>query len=127
VAADGLGGAVAAGPTVLLLPAGPRDRLVVRAGSAPVPLPAGEEPELAPDEQLVAVDLDGRAPAQALARGVAARAGLGRALLRAGAAKLAARSATSESELETLVPDYVTLPRGVRATGGTVEWSRDPR
>ena len=31
------------------------------------------------------------------------------------------------SELETLVPDYVTLPRGVRATGGAVEWSRDPR
>ncbi len=123
--ADGFDGAV--GPTVLLLPAGPRDRLVVRAGSAPVPLPAGEEPELAPGERLVAVDLDGRAPDEALARGAAARAGLGHALLRAGAAKLAALSDTSTSELETLVPDYVTLPRGVRATGGAVQWSRDPR
>jgi hypothetical protein len=100
---------------------------VVRAGSAPVPLPAGEEPELEPGERLVAVDLDGRAPAEALARGEAARAGLGQALLRAGAAKLAALSDVSASELETLVPDYVTLPRGVRATGGAVEWSRDPR
>jgi tRNA threonylcarbamoyl adenosine modification protein YeaZ len=139
--AEGLDGPVA--PTVLLLPAGPRDRLVVRAGSAPVPLPVGEEPDLVPGERLVAVDLEGRAPDEALARGETARAGLGQALLRAGAAKLAAittaTTATSKagaasaaadgprSELETLVPDYVTLPRGVRATGGAVEWSRDPR
>jgi len=140
VAADGLDETVP--PTVLLLPAGPRDRLVVRAGSAPVPLPAGEEPELAPGERLVAVDLDGRAREEALARGETARAGLGQALLRAGAAKLAAIEAAGASaagapgdapadppasELETLVPDYVTLPRGIRATGGAVEWSRDPR
>ncbi len=142
--AEGLEGDVA--PIVLLLPAGPRDRLVVRAGSAPVPLPAGEEPDLAPGERLVAVDLAGRAPEDALARGETARAGLGQALLRAGAAKLAAIAAAAgtasgtrgdtpavgasdgpRSELETLVPDYVTLPRGVRATGGAVEWSRDPR
>jgi tRNA threonylcarbamoyl adenosine modification protein YeaZ len=117
-------------PAVLLLPAGPNDRLVVRAGTRPVPLPAGEEPNLAPGERLVAVDLDGWAPEEALAGGEVARAGLGQALMRAGAAKLAATAATAGppiSELETLVPDYVTLPRGVRATGGTIEWSRDPR
>jgi tRNA threonylcarbamoyl adenosine modification protein YeaZ len=136
-AAEGLEGAVA--PSVLLLPAGPRDRLVVRAGTRPVPLPAGEDPDLAPGERLVAVDLEGRASDEALARGETARAGLGQALLRAGAAKLAAITAAAAgepagaptdgpgSELETLVPDYVTLPRGVRATGGAVEWSRDPR
>ena len=130
--AEGLDGP--AGPTVLLLPAGPRDRLVVRAGSPPVPLPAAEEPDLAPGERLVALDLEGRAPDDAIARGETARSGLGQALLRAGAAKLAAISAAPaeaydgpRSELETLVPDYVTLPRGVRATGGAVEWSRDPR
>ena len=135
--AEGLDDAVA--PSVLLLPAGPRDRLVVRAGSAPVPLPAGEEPELAQGERLVAVDLEGRAPDDALARGETARTGLGHALLRVGAAKLVAITAAADqspagapadgpvSELETLVPDYVTLPRGVRATGGAVEWSRDPR
>ncbi|MEA2612910.1 MAG: tRNA threonylcarbamoyladenosine biosynthesis protein TsaB [Chloroflexota bacterium] len=119
-------------PTVLMLPAGPNDRLVVRAGARPVPLPAGEEPDLAPGERLVAVDLDGRAPEAAVARGETARAGLGQALLRAGAAKLAPAGAATAagspiSELETLVPDYVTLPRGVRASSGTVEWSRDPR
>lgn len=113
-------------PTVLLLPAGPSDRIVVRAGTRPVPLPAGEEPDLAPGERLVAVDLEGRAPEDASARGETARAGLGQAMLRAGAAKLQALHAPA-SELETLVPDYVTLPRGVTATTGTVEWSRDPR
>jgi tRNA A37 threonylcarbamoyladenosine modification protein TsaB len=116
--------------TVLLLPAGPNDRLVVRAGSAPVPLPAGTEPELAAGERLVAVDLDGRAPAAALILGEAAHAGLGPALLRAGAARVAVLSgdpAARADELATLVPDYVTLPRGVRATGETVEWSRDHR
>lgn len=134
--ADGVDGPMAA--TVLLLPAGPRDRLVVRARSAPIPLPAGEEPDLTPGERLVAVDLEGRAPDDAIARGETARAGLGEALLRAGAAKLSAieaaasttavaRADVPRSELETLVPDYVTLPRGVRATGGAVEWSRDPR
>lgn len=134
-AAEGTNGA-----TVLLLPAGPSDRLVVRAGTRPVPLPAGEEPDLAPGERLVAVDLDGRAPDDAVARGETARAGLGQALIRAGAAKLAAITAAAgapgttdsaapapASELETLVPDYVTLPRGVTATTGTVEWSRDHR
>ena len=76
----------------------------------------------------MAVDLEGRAPDDAVARGETARAGLGQALLRAGAAKLAALGpAAGSAELETLVPDYVTLPRGVRATSGTVEWSRDPR
>jgi tRNA threonylcarbamoyl adenosine modification protein YeaZ len=113
-------------PTVLMLPAGPSDRIVVRAGSRPLPLPAGEEPDLAPGERLVAVDLDGRAPDDAVANGETARAGLGQAMLRAGAAKLQALEPPT-SELETLVPDYVTLPRGVRATSGTVEWSRDPR
>lgn len=124
--AGGVGGA-----TVLLLPAGPSDRLVVRSGVRPVPLPAGEEPVVETGERLIAVDLDGRAPDDAVARGEAARAGLGQALLRAGAAKLVAIAAQATdgptSELETLVPDYVTLPRGVRATGEAVEWSRDPR
>ena len=30
-------------------------------------------------------------------------------------------------DLEALVPDYVTLPRGVSATTGEVAWSHDPR
>ena len=110
---------------VLLMPAGPNDRLVVRAGAPAEPLPAGTEPTLAPDETLIAVDLEDRAPAEALERGAAARAGLGGALIRLGAARLEATAGTTE--LETLVPEYVTLPRGVRAVGDAVAWSRDHR
>ncbi len=108
----------------LLLPAGPSDRLVVRAGQAPEALPAGMEPKLGAWERLVAVDLDGRAAADALARGELARARLGHELIRMGAERL---RADGPSELETLVPDYVTLPRGVRAADGSIEWSRDHR
>ncbi len=52
---------------VLLLPAGPSDRIVVRSGQAPELLPGGSDPQLADDDVLVAVDLDGRAPADAIA------------------------------------------------------------
>ncbi len=92
--------APAAERTVLLLPAGPSDRLVVRAGTRPVPLPAGTEPDLGPDERLVAVDLEGRAPVDALALGEAARDGLGPALLRAAAATLATLRRDAEARAE---------------------------
>ncbi len=46
---------------VLLLPAGPSDRIVVRHGRAPELLPGGSDPELADGDVLVAVDLEGRA------------------------------------------------------------------
>jgi tRNA threonylcarbamoyl adenosine modification protein YeaZ len=109
---------------VLLLPAGPSDRLVVRPGTRPDPLPTGTEPDLEAGETLVALDLAGRAPADALERGEAAHGRLGHELIRLGAERL---RADGSSELETLVPDYVTLPRGVRAADGTVAWSRDHR
>lgn len=109
---------------VLLLPAGPSDRLVVRAGQPPEPLPAGTEPRLGAWERLVAVDLADRAPDDALERGEVARARLGHELIRMGAERLRAGGPT---ELETLVPDYVTLPRGVRAADGSIAWSRDHR
>jgi tRNA threonylcarbamoyl adenosine modification protein YeaZ len=131
--ADGLLAAVGLDRLVLLLPAGPRDRLVVRAGSPAEPLPAWSEPELRPFERLVAVDLDGRAPADALERGTRARAGLGAELIRLGAARLAelraaeAGAVAATTELETLVPEYVTLPRGVRVAGDVIAWSRDHR
>jgi tRNA threonylcarbamoyl adenosine modification protein YeaZ len=113
---------------VLLLPAGPSDRLVVRPGARPLPLPASDEPEVEAGETLLALDLDGRAPPDAIERGEAARQRLGHELVRLGADRLrAAGSPEGPSELETLVPDYVTLPRGVRTADGTVEWSRDHR
>jgi tRNA threonylcarbamoyl adenosine modification protein YeaZ len=110
-------------PAALLLPAGPSDRVLVRAGEPARLLPGGTEPDVRPGETLIAVDLDGRAPADALERGNAARDGLAAALLRLGAERLAAGG----DDLEALVPDYVTLPRGVTATTGEVAWSHDPR
>jgi tRNA threonylcarbamoyl adenosine modification protein YeaZ len=110
--------------SVLLLPAGPSDRLIVRADGPARLLPAGLDPDPAADETLVAVDLADRAPADALARGEAARAKLGETIVRIAAARLAAGDV---DDLAELVPDYVTLPRGVRMVGGEVSWSRDPR
>jgi tRNA threonylcarbamoyladenosine biosynthesis protein TsaB len=109
---------------VVLLPAGPSDRIVVRAGQAPALLPAGEEPELATGDLEVAIDLEGRATAEALARGEAARTGMAAEFLRLAAARLAAGDT---DDLARLVPEYVTLPRGVTAMAGEVSWSHDRR
>jgi tRNA threonylcarbamoyl adenosine modification protein YeaZ len=117
-------GAVPDGRPVLLLPAGPNDRVVVRQGQAARLLPGGTDPELAPGEWLVALDLEGRAPAEAVARGDDARLGLGASLIRMGAERL--RDGTGD-DLAGLVPEYVTLPRGVADQRGEVTWSRDPR
>ncbi len=119
-AAEGHGPASA---PVLLLPAGPHDRVLVRSGAAPQLLPGGHEPDAA-DDAVVAVDLDGRATAAAAVRGEAARAGLGPALLRLGAARLRGGDPDSAA---ALVPEYVTLPRGIREATGEIEWSHDPR
>jgi tRNA threonylcarbamoyl adenosine modification protein YeaZ len=110
---------------VLLLPAGPSDRVVARLG-APARLIAGgtDVDGLRADDVLVAIDLEGRAPGDAVERGARARDGLGPQLLRLGAARLARRGA---DDLAALVPEYVTLPRGVAASVGEVTWSPDPR
>jgi len=113
-----------AGEPVLLLPAGPADRILVRRNGRPELLPGGQEPVLAPGTRLVAVDLEGRAPVAALERGELARAALGSALIAIGAARI--RSGAVD-DLAELVPEYVTLPRGVTGQGGEVAWSRDPR
>jgi tRNA threonylcarbamoyladenosine biosynthesis protein TsaB len=98
---------------VLLQPAGPADRVVTRLGEPSRILPGGTEPAVGPRDVLVAVDLDGRAPAEAVSRGDVARDGLADALLVAGAERLAAGDA---DDLARLVPEYVTLPRGLRST-----------
>jgi tRNA threonylcarbamoyl adenosine modification protein YeaZ len=108
---------------VLLLPAGPSDRLLVRRGS-PAQLIVGAEDLSADPGSLLAIDLVDRAPSDATERGEAARASLGGALVRLGAARLAAGDV---DDLAQLVPEYVTLPRGVRVEGGEVSWSRDLR
>jgi tRNA threonylcarbamoyl adenosine modification protein YeaZ len=105
---------------VLLLPAGPSDRVLVSGGRATL-VKGGEEPDLPSRSVVVAVDLPGRAPEDALARGEQAEAGLPAALLSIGAARIAAGG----DDVALLVPEYVTLPRGVGAVKGEVRWSRE--
>lgn len=108
---------------VLLLPAGPSDRVIVRRSERPRRLSSDDPIGAADDEAVVAVDLDGRAEPEALARGARARERLGAQLLALGAGRLAAGG----DDLAELVPEYVTLPRGVTASGGEVAWSHDRR
>ena len=105
---------------ILLLPAGPSDRVVVVAGQATL-VKGGEEPELPADAVLVAVDLPDRAPAAAMALGLRAEERLSAALIVLGAARIAAGG----DDVARLVPEYVTLPRGIAAVKGEVRWSRD--
>jgi tRNA threonylcarbamoyl adenosine modification protein YeaZ len=110
--------AAGVGQGVLLQPAGASDVVLTRIGAAPRILAGGQQPHLGPGETLLAVDLDGRAPADAVDAGNVAREGLGGALVRAGAARLAVGDT---DDLATLGPEYVTLPRGAHdepASGG---------
>jgi tRNA threonylcarbamoyl adenosine modification protein YeaZ len=130
------------GATRLWLPSGPRDRLRIDLGGTPELVrgdsagasgtertgSTGGEGAAAPTE--IAVDLDGRAPDGALARGRGAVAALPASLLRLGAERLAAGEA---DDPEQLVPAYAVAPRGAPAPDpsvgqdGGVAWSRDPR
>lgn len=116
-------GSAAPDDMALLMPAGPQDRVLVSAGG-PTRLAAGVEPDLPRATALVAVDLAGRAPVEASALGDRALAGLGAALLRLGSRRLASGDT---DDLAGLVPEYVTLPRGIVRESGTVTWSRAPR
>jgi tRNA threonylcarbamoyl adenosine modification protein YeaZ len=115
-------GSMGPGEAVLMLPAGPSDRVVIAEGVARL-VRGGDDPELPPDAVVVAVDLPGRAPQEALALGAQAEAGLGVAMLALGAARLA----EGGDDVALLVPEYVSLPRGVPAMNGEVAWSRDRR
>ena len=119
---------------VLWLPSGPRDRVAMTLGAPPAIVREGEAPPWA-DKAVeratapatdVAVDLDGRAAAEALERGWQALERLPEALLRLGAARLAAGDT---DDPERLVPRYASPPRGApfEQTDGGVAWSRDPR
>lgn len=111
-------------PVLVLLPAGPRDLVAVRFGEPPMILPGGGEGPAPTGDRVVAVDLDGRAPEAAVDLGRRALDALPAALLALGAGRLAAGD---PDDAATLVPEYVTLPRGVRASGGEISWSHDRR
>jgi tRNA threonylcarbamoyl adenosine modification protein YeaZ len=112
----------ATGGAVLLLPAGPSDRVAVVGGEARL-VRGGDSLGLTPEDILVAVDLPGRAPQDALNRGATAEAGLSAALVELGVRRLA----SGGDDVARLVPEYVTLPRGVPVAGGEVRWSHDRR
>lgn len=112
------------GSFALLLPAGPSGRILVDPTGRASLGPDDDEAGLDPRWTTVAIDLPGRAREDALARGELARGRLARSLLALGAASL---RAGRFADLATLVPEYVSLPRGVRAERGEVAWSRDPR
>jgi len=125
---------------VVLMPAGPHDRYLARfaasTGGGDVGPSAVGDPELVPGAEpleplvgavtVVAVDLVAGPgiSGEAVALGLAAQAGLGAALLDAGREALEQGNSDDVAEL---VPAYVTLPRGITATAGTIEWSRDLR
>ena len=114
LAAARAAGATTGGPAVdlvLVQPAGQSDRVLTRPGEPSRILAGDADPELQPGERLVAVDLDGREAQEAVDLGRDARAGLAASLLEAGAPRLAAGT---PDDLARLVPEYVTLPRGVR-------------
>jgi tRNA threonylcarbamoyl adenosine modification protein YeaZ len=96
----------------LIQPAGPSDLVLSRADQVPRIVVGGAELGLEPGERLAAVDLGGRAPDEAVTLGDTARAGLARRLLSAGALTL---QDGGGDDLARLVPEYVTLPRGVLA------------
>jgi tRNA threonylcarbamoyladenosine biosynthesis protein TsaB len=106
----------------LMLPAGPSDVVVVEGGVARL-VRGGDEPGIGPDTIVVAVDLPGRAPAAALALGAGAESRLAASLLRLGARRLAGGG----DDVALLVPEYVSLPRGVAVQKGEVRWSHDHR
>ena len=129
--------AASGGATAVWLPAGPNDRVVVASGAAPrlvtgaAPHPALPDDGATDDANAVdsiavdsiAVDLDGRASPEATAGGRRALDGLAGALLGFGLSRLA----NGGDDPERLVPEYVTLPRGIGGEldlEGGVAWSR---
>jgi len=108
----------------LWLPSGPRERLLIHAGEAPVRTHDGVASDEAAGD--LAVDLAGRASDGALERGRRAVEKLPESLLRLGLARLAAGDS---DDPERLVPAYAVQPRGAPASDaeGGVAWSRDLR
>ena len=105
---------------VVVMPAGPTGRyLVTAAGTRLVTGDDGLTSDDVLDDRIedvrVAVDLAGRAPEAAVARGEAAMDRFPGVLLRLGAARIAAGGADDPA---LVVPEYVSLPRGTAAAPG---------
>jgi tRNA threonylcarbamoyl adenosine modification protein YeaZ len=120
--AAGLAGGFDGAGAALLLPAGPSDRVIVVGGEARL-IRGADDPQIESGRIVVAVDLPDRASPEATALGSAAEDRLAAAMLGLGAARLAGGG----DDVARLVPEYVTLPRGVAVQKGEVRWSHDHR
>ena len=131
-ARDGVAGSLA-----VIQPAGPHDRYLTRvaraAGGRDSPAvvagpllaaPGALAGALVAGEPSLAVGLpdDDAIGRGAVERGARALEGLGEALLSLGQRRLAAGEGDDPA---TLVPAYVTLPRGLPAAAGSATWSPD--
>jgi tRNA threonylcarbamoyl adenosine modification protein YeaZ len=110
----------------VLLPAGPSGIVVTDVRGRDVAQPRlvtrGADLGLDAGATVLAVDLDGRATPEALALGSRARDRLGASLLELGAARL---ERGDHDDVARLVPEYVSLPRGVASATGEMAWSLD--
>ena len=116
----------------VLLPAGPSAIVVVELDAEPgdvtrptssgVPrlVSGGTALQLRPGAAAIAVDLEERAEPAAVALGNIARSALAASLIALGARRLIRGE---HDDVARLVPEYVSLPRGVTATSGEVAWS----
>ena len=120
-------------PIAVLLPAGPSGLVVAdvtwaapggELSDAGARLVNGSDTDVRAGSTAVAVDLDGRTDPVAGRLGQEARSGLAASLVALGAARLARGE---HDDVAELVPEYVSLPRGVTAAAGEVAWSLDPR
>jgi tRNA threonylcarbamoyl adenosine modification protein YeaZ len=113
----------AADPLALLLPAGPSDAVLVTTDAdgrpgGPTRLPGAKRAELPPGCTVLAIDLGDRATSAEAALGRRALDAFPAALLSLGRSRL---EATGGDDLAELVPEYVSLPRGVeREAGGVI-------
>jgi tRNA threonylcarbamoyladenosine biosynthesis protein TsaB len=99
---------------VVLMPAGSTGRYAV-TGAGTRLVTGDDAPDGSLDAVPVAVDLAGRAPEAAVARGQAATDRFPGVLLRLGAARIAAGEGDDPAQV---VPEYVSLPRGAAGAAG---------
>jgi hypothetical protein len=112
-----------AGALTLLLPAGLADRVVVDADGARIARGGADGlPAEGGGRRVLAIDLDGRAPEEALELGRAALAALPAVLIEAAASCLREGRVDDPA---AVVPEYVTLPRGIEQPAGEVSVSSE--
>jgi tRNA threonylcarbamoyl adenosine modification protein YeaZ len=122
---DALARAAGENTAAVVMPAGAHDVYLSAAGDEPMLVPQLGLAERLGERVVVAVDMPADSlPQEAVKRGAAAVAHLADALVELLDERLSEGSA---DDVETLVPAYVALPRGISAPIADAEWSPDLR